>query len=86
MTPPLQLVKSFYFISEYGAGYAWFPSALDIAVGDTVVWTWNSQPLITGIGYRVFSVSGPGNLTYDGNAFNSGPRVSSGLYAVYPLL
>ncbi|XP_040210792.1 fibrocystin-L-like [Rana temporaria] len=67
--------------TQYGAGYAWSPSTLDISVGDTVVWTWNSQPLIMGIGYRVFSVSGPGNLTFDGNAFNSGPQVSSGVFS-----
>ncbi|XP_040210574.1 fibrocystin-L-like [Rana temporaria] len=67
--------------TQYGAGYAWSPSRLDISVGDTVAWIWNSQPLITGIGYRVFSVSGPGNLTYDGNAFNSGPRVPSGVFS-----
>ncbi|XP_077349351.1 fibrocystin-L [Lithobates pipiens] len=67
--------------AQYGAGYAWSPSRLDISVGDTVIWTWNSQPLIMGIGYRVFSVSDPGNLTYDGNAFNSGPRVPSGVFS-----
>ncbi|XP_040210575.1 fibrocystin-L-like [Rana temporaria] len=67
--------------TQYGAGYAWSPSRLDISVGDTVVWTWNSQPLITGMGYSVYSVSDPDNLTYDGNAFNSGPRVPSGVFS-----
>ncbi|XP_075126263.1 fibrocystin-L-like [Leptodactylus fuscus] len=65
----------------YGTGYAWSPSSLVISTGDTVVWRWNSQPFITGIGYRVFSVSSPGNFTYDGIAFNSGYRVPSGVFS-----
>ncbi|XP_075128051.1 fibrocystin-L-like [Leptodactylus fuscus] len=67
--------------SMYGTGYAWSPSRLVIFTRDTVVWRWNSQPLITGIGYRVFSVSSPGNFTYDGIAFNSGDRVPSGVFS-----
>ncbi|XP_018426208.1 PREDICTED: fibrocystin-L [Nanorana parkeri] len=65
----------------YGVGYAWSPSRLDISVGDTVVWNWNSQSLILGIGYRVFSVSDAGNITYDGRTFISGPRVPSGVFS-----
>ncbi|KAM3929151.1 fibrocystin-L-like [Leptodactylus fuscus] len=67
--------------SVYGTGYAWSPSRLVISTGDTVVWRWNSQPLITGIGYRVFSVSDPGNFTYDGISFNSGNSVPSGVFS-----
>ncbi|XP_073535878.1 fibrocystin-L [Phyllobates terribilis] len=67
--------------SVYGVGYAWSPSQLVISTGDTVVWQWYSQPMILGIGYRVFSVSDPANLTYDGISFNSGTRVASGFFS-----
>ncbi|XP_040289774.1 fibrocystin-L-like [Bufo bufo] len=67
--------------SVYGSGYAWSPSRLLISTGDAVIWQWNAQPLITGIGYRVFSVSDPANLTYDGISFNSGARVPSGVFS-----
>uniref|UniRef100_A0A8C5WI58 Fibrocystin-L n=1 Tax=Leptobrachium leishanense TaxID=445787 RepID=A0A8C5WI58_9ANUR len=66
----------------YGFGYAWSPSRLDISVGDTVVWSWNTQALIQDIGYRVFSVSDPANVTYDGKGFYSGDnRLSSGVFS-----
>ncbi|CAJ0956150.1 unnamed protein product [Ranitomeya imitator] len=68
-------------IVVYGVGYAWSPSKLEISTGDTVVWQWVSQPLIQGIGYRVFSVSDPANLTYDGASFNSEARVPSGFFS-----
>uniref|UniRef100_A0A8C5R062 PKHD1 like 1 n=1 Tax=Leptobrachium leishanense TaxID=445787 RepID=A0A8C5R062_9ANUR len=55
----------------YGIGYAWSPARLDIFVGDTVAWSWRTQPFIQDIGYRVFSVSDPGNTFYDGRAFSS---------------
>ncbi|KAM3928399.1 fibrocystin-L-like [Leptodactylus fuscus] len=67
--------------SVYGTGYAWSPSSLVISPGDSVLWQWKPQPFITGIGYRVFSVSNPGNFTYDGIAFNSGDRVPSGVFS-----
>ncbi|XP_068094022.1 fibrocystin-L-like isoform X1 [Hyperolius riggenbachi] len=67
--------------ATYGAGYAWSPSRLDIAVGDTVVWQWQNQLFSQGVGYRVFSVSDPANTTYDGVAFNSGPRVAAGSFS-----
>ncbi|KAM4026998.1 fibrocystin-L isoform 2-T2 [Anomaloglossus baeobatrachus] len=67
--------------SVYGVGYAWSPSQLQISTGDTVVWQWHSQPMIQGIGYRVFSVSDPANLIYDGISFNSGDRVPSGFFS-----
>nr|DBA24045.1 TPA: hypothetical protein GDO54_011748 [Pyxicephalus adspersus] len=65
----------------YGVGYAWSPSRLDISVGDSVVWKWQPQPFMLGMGYQVFSVSDPGNLTYDGRTFFSGPRVPSGVFS-----
>ncbi|XP_075681934.1 fibrocystin-L [Rhinoderma darwinii] len=67
--------------ASYGFGYAWNPSSLVISTGDTVVWKWQAQSLILGIGYRVFSVSDPANLTYDGISFNSGARVPSGVFS-----
>ncbi|XP_056378584.1 fibrocystin-L-like [Hyla sarda] len=66
--------------SVRGLGYAWSPSSLVISTGDTVVWSWQVLPFITGIGYRVFSVSDPANSTYDGISFNSGARVPSGVF------
>ncbi|KAM4704928.1 fibrocystin-L [Rhinophrynus dorsalis] len=66
----------------YGTGYAWSPSRLDILVGDTVVWQWKPQAFIIGIGYRVFSVSDPANVTYDGKTFISGiSRTPSGVFS-----
>ncbi|KAE8599477.1 hypothetical protein XENTR_v10017204 [Xenopus tropicalis] len=66
----------------YGSGYAWLPSSLYISLGDTVVWTWQPQPFLTGIGYRVFSVSDPANVTYDGKTFISGNTKSlSGVFS-----
>uniref|UniRef100_A0A8C5QTU9 Fibrocystin-L n=1 Tax=Leptobrachium leishanense TaxID=445787 RepID=A0A8C5QTU9_9ANUR len=68
----------------YGFGYAWSPSRLEISVGDTVVWTWNTQALIQDVGYRVFSVSEPASLTYDGKGFYSGNnRLSSGIFSYH---
>ncbi|XP_056378576.1 fibrocystin-L-like isoform X2 [Hyla sarda] len=66
--------------SVRGLGYEWSPSSLVISTGDTVVWSWQVLPFITGIGYRVFSVSDPANSTYDGISFNSGVRVPSGVF------
>uniref|UniRef100_A0A803KL97 Dual-specificity protein phosphatase 22 n=1 Tax=Xenopus tropicalis TaxID=8364 RepID=A0A803KL97_XENTR len=66
----------------YGSGYAWLPSSLYISLGDTVVWTWQPQPFLTGLGYRVFSVSDPANVTHDGKTFISGNTVSpSGVFS-----
>ncbi|MEE6507574.1 hypothetical protein FKM82_026763 [Ascaphus truei] len=66
----------------YGLGYAWSPSTLDIFAGDTVRWQWQAQPYLLNVGYRVFSVSSPGNITYDGKGFISGSRrVNSGFFS-----
>ncbi|XP_048215228.1 fibrocystin-L isoform X1 [Perognathus longimembris pacificus] len=61
---------------EHGFGYAWSPSVLNVSVGDTVVWRWQSHPFLKGIGYRVFSVSSPGSVIYDGKGFNNGRQKS----------
>ncbi|XP_053322520.1 fibrocystin-L [Spea bombifrons] len=68
--------------SVYGVGYAWTPARLDIFPGDTVVWTWGAQSSFMNIGYRVFSVSDPANVTYDGEGFISGKnKLSSGVFS-----
>ncbi|KAM5157489.1 fibrocystin-L [Mantella aurantiaca] len=67
--------------ANFGFGYAWYPSRLDISVGDTVVWNWKTQPFILYTGYRVYSVSDAANITYDGLYFTSGPRVTSGVFS-----
>ncbi|XP_028646739.2 fibrocystin-L-like [Erpetoichthys calabaricus] len=65
-----------------GVGYAWAPSSLEVFVGDTVQWQWQAQSLTGGIGYRVFSVSNPGDTTFSGQGFNSGPsRTPSGFFS-----
>ncbi|RXN34425.1 fibrocystin-L isoform X1 [Labeo rohita] len=56
----------------YGQGYAWSPSALIASVGDTVVWRWDAPAFVSGLGYRVFSVSSPSSTNYDGIVFSSG--------------
>nr|XP_055075131.1 fibrocystin-L-like [Misgurnus anguillicaudatus] len=58
--------------AEYGQGYAWSPSALLVSVGDTVGWRWEAPALVDGLGCRVFSVSSPSSIDYDGSVFNSG--------------
>ncbi|XP_075406661.1 fibrocystin-L [Tenrec ecaudatus] len=63
--------------SEHGSGYAWSPSVLNVSVGDTVVWRWQAHPFLRGIGYRVFSVSSPGSVIYDGRGFTSGKQKSA---------
>ncbi|XP_077023612.1 fibrocystin-L [Tamandua tetradactyla] len=63
--------------SVYGLGYAWFPSVLNVSVGDTVAWHWQAHPYLRGIGYRVFSVSSPGSVIYDGKGFTSGKQKSA---------
>ncbi|XP_051879473.1 PKHD1 like 1, tandem duplicate 1 [Pristis pectinata] len=55
-----------------GVGYSWNPSILDILVGDTVHWQWEAPPLVQGLSYRVFSVSGPSEVNYKGKGFMSG--------------
>ncbi|XP_026145815.1 PKHD1 like 1, tandem duplicate 1 isoform X2 [Carassius auratus] len=70
------------FHPVYGQGYAWSPSALIASVGDTVVWLWDAPAFVSGLGYRVFSVSSPSSTDYDGNAFSSGDtRTAKGLFA-----
>ncbi|KAK1331988.1 LOW QUALITY PROTEIN: hypothetical protein QTO34_007665 [Cnephaeus nilssonii] len=58
-------------------GYAWSPSVLNVSVGDTVTWHWQAHPFLRGIGYRVFSVSSPGSVTYDGKGFMNGREKSA---------
>ncbi|KAI2652983.1 Fibrocystin-L [Labeo rohita] len=60
------------FHPVYGQGYAWSPSALIASVGDTVVWRWDAPAFVSGLGYRVFSVSSPSSTNYDGIVFSSG--------------
>lgn len=49
-------------------------------VGDTVVWRWEVPPFISGVGYRVFSVSSPSSTSYDGVGFTSGDiKTKSGM-------
>ncbi|XP_078254550.1 PKHD1 like 1, tandem duplicate 1 [Rhinoraja longicauda] len=55
-----------------GVGYSWNSSSLDILVGDTVHWIWESPPLLQGLRYRVFSVSKPSDVNYKGKGFISG--------------
>ncbi|TRY58767.1 hypothetical protein DNTS_034596, partial [Danionella cerebrum] len=66
--------------SAYGRGYAWSPSALIASVGDTVVWRWDAPAFVSGLGYRVFSVSSPMGTDYDGIAFNSGGPTTNGFF------
>uniref|UniRef100_A0A6I8N1M6 Fibrocystin-L n=1 Tax=Ornithorhynchus anatinus TaxID=9258 RepID=A0A6I8N1M6_ORNAN len=76
----LQSTRSTYRVtnsgkhSVYGLGYAWFPAVLDVSVGDRVIWQWQTQPFIRGVGYGVFSVSSLGSVVYDGKGFTSGTR------------
>ncbi|KAI7798957.1 putative fibrocystin-L, partial [Triplophysa rosa] len=60
------------FHTVYGQGYTWSPSALIVSVGDTVVWSWEALAFVSDLGYRVFSVSSPSSIDYDGIAFKSG--------------
>ncbi|XP_019323389.2 fibrocystin-L isoform X1 [Panthera pardus] len=63
--------------SVHGLGYAWSPSVLNVSVGDTVTWHWQTHPFLRGIGYRVFSVSSPGSVIYDGKGFMNGREKSA---------
>ncbi|XP_045661731.1 fibrocystin-L isoform X1 [Ursus americanus] len=63
--------------SVLGLGYAWSPSVLNVSVGDTVTWRWQAHPFLRGIGYRVFSVSSPGSVIYDGKGFTNGREKSA---------
>ncbi|XP_051699933.2 fibrocystin-L isoform X2 [Oryctolagus cuniculus] len=63
--------------SVHGSGYAWSPSVLNISVGDTVTWHWQAHPFLRGVGYRVFSVSSPGSVIYDGKGFTNGRQKST---------
>ncbi|KAM7075196.1 fibrocystin-L isoform 15-T17 [Molossus nigricans] len=63
--------------SVHGLGYAWSPSVLNVSVGDTVTWYWQAHPFLRGIGYRVFSVSSPASVTYDGKGFMNGREKSA---------
>ncbi|KAL1767893.1 fibrocystin-L isoform X2 [Sigmodon hispidus] len=63
--------------SKHGLGYAWSPSILNVTVGDTVVWHWQAHPFLRSIGYRVFSVSSPGSVNYDGKGFTNGMQKSA---------
>uniref|UniRef100_W5M5C1 PKHD1 like 1 n=1 Tax=Lepisosteus oculatus TaxID=7918 RepID=W5M5C1_LEPOC len=66
---------------DYGVGYAWSPSSLDVYVGDTVQWSWRAPSLVKGLGYRVFSVSTPSSTNYDGTGFISGnAKTASGFF------
>ncbi|XP_042362122.1 fibrocystin-L-like [Plectropomus leopardus] len=60
----------------YGQGYAWQPASLMVFVGDTVIWRWEA-PRFQKVGYRVFSVSSPSGITYEGGVINSGDTKTS---------
>uniref|UniRef100_A0A8C8ZFE9 Fibrocystin-L n=1 Tax=Prolemur simus TaxID=1328070 RepID=A0A8C8ZFE9_PROSS len=62
--------------SVHGLGYAWSPSVLNVSVGDTVIWHWQTHPFLRGIGYRTFSVSSAGSVIYDGKGFMNGRQKS----------
>ncbi|XP_043545298.1 fibrocystin-L-like [Chiloscyllium plagiosum] len=67
-----------------GVGYEWNPSTLDIVVGDTVQWQWQSPPLLQNLRYRVFSVSKPSGVNYKGSGFISGNvSTSSGSFSYH---
>ncbi|XP_072562121.1 PKHD1 like 1, tandem duplicate 1 [Paramormyrops kingsleyae] len=67
---------------DYGIGYMWSPSSMTAQVGDTVVWRWEVPPFISGVGYRVFSVSSPSSTSYDGAGFTSGDiKTKSGFFS-----
>ncbi|XP_073714826.1 fibrocystin-L [Misgurnus anguillicaudatus] len=69
-------------LTLYGLGYGWSPSALLVSVGDTVVWRWETPAFVSDVGYRVFSVSTPSSIDYDGNVFNSGgTKTDKGFFA-----
>ncbi|CAD7693852.1 unnamed protein product [Nyctereutes procyonoides] len=63
--------------SVHGLGYGWSPSVLNVSVGDTVIWHWQAHPFLRGIGYKVFSVSSPGSVVYDGKGFTNGREKSA---------
>ncbi|XP_041625547.1 fibrocystin-L isoform X2 [Vulpes lagopus] len=63
--------------SVHGSGYGWSPSVLNVSVGDTVIWHWQAHPFLRGIGYKVFSVSSPGSVIYDGKGFTNGREKSA---------
>lgn len=70
-----------FLLPVHGLGYAWSPSVLNVSVGDTVTWHWQAHPFLQGIGYRVFSVSSPGSVIYDGKGFTNGREKSvSGMF------
>ncbi|KAM7075197.1 fibrocystin-L isoform 16-T18 [Molossus nigricans] len=66
-----------FLLPVHGLGYAWSPSVLNVSVGDTVTWYWQAHPFLRGIGYRVFSVSSPASVTYDGKGFMNGREKSA---------
>ncbi|XP_067833370.1 fibrocystin-L-like [Heptranchias perlo] len=55
-----------------GVGYNWNPTSLEIFVGDTVRWKWEAPHLIRGLRYRIFTVSRPSDVNYNGSGFISG--------------
>lgn len=70
-----------FLLPVHGLGYAWSPSVLNVSVGDTVTWRWQADPFLRGIGYRVFSVSSPGSVIYDGRGFtNRREKSASGTF------
>ena len=50
---PYRLMGTYVF-SDFGAGYAWLPSILNVGEGDYVSWHWDAPGLNTGMVYRVF--------------------------------
>ncbi|KAM9824037.1 PKHD1 like 1, tandem duplicate 1 [Neosynchiropus ocellatus] len=56
---------------EYGPGYAWQPSGVQLCVGDTVEWQWKAAGMMNSL-YRVFTVAQPSSTVYDNKAFSSG--------------
>ncbi|XP_068614929.1 fibrocystin-L-like, partial [Brachionichthys hirsutus] len=66
----------------YGKGYAWDPSSLTVSVGDRLIWKWEAQ-IERSQTFAVYSVSSPGNTTYNGGPIYSGRTRTSKGYLRY---
>ena len=67
--------------SEYGIGYGWNPSALNIHLGDEVNFRWATPMSVKGIEIAPFTCADALSEDYDGRGFNVTPA-TSGLYKV----
>lgn len=62
---------------DYGKGFAWSDSYLNINKGDYVTWTWSAPGTISNINYIVQQVSDATSTTASG--FSSGSPSVSGI-------